>query len=98
VPRARFRWWIFLIVLLSPALLTCLSVLFVSRKGDTPAAIAVLGGGAAGIACGAMLGRRFGKTAGTKIALGIIFAAILGVACIGMSCFGCLASGYQLNF
>src|SRR5262245_19568007 len=98
VSRPRFRWWIFLAVLLSPTVLTCLSVLFMTRKGDAPPVIALLGGGAAGIACGAMLGGRFGTTAGTKIALGIVFAVILGIACIGMSCFGCLVSGFQLNF
>ena len=45
-----------------------------------------------------MLGRRFGSTVGTNIMLGIVFAFVLAGACVAMSCFGCLASGYNLNF
>jgi hypothetical protein len=96
--RPRFKGWLFVAVLLSPVLLTSLSVLLIDKKGDTALAIAVLGGGLAGIIAGTMLGRHFGKTPPVKIGLSILFAAILGVVCISMSCFGCLVSGYHLDF
>ena len=95
--KPRFKWLLFVAVLLSPVLLTALSVWLVSDKGDTAPSIAVLGGGPAGIISGTMLGRHLGKTPQVKIALSILFAAILGVVCITMSCFGCMASGYNLN-
>jgi hypothetical protein len=78
-------------------LLTALSVLLFDKKGDTAPVIAVLGSGLAGIISGAMLGRYFGKTLQARVALSILFALVLGVVCIAMSCVGCLASGYQLN-
>jgi len=84
-------------VLLAPALLTALSVLLFAREGDTAPVIAVFGGGLAGIISGIMLGRHFGKTLPVRIVLSILFALILGVVCITMSCCGCMASGYQFN-
>lgn len=95
--RPRFKWWLLVVVLLSPVLLTALSVWLIDRKGDTSPSIAVLGGGLAGIISGTMLGRYIGKTPQVKIVLSILFAAIFGVVCITMSCFGCMASGYNLN-
>jgi hypothetical protein len=44
-----------------------------------------------------MLGLRLGRTPGMRVALSIVFFLVLGAACIGMNCFGCLASGYKLN-
>ena len=95
--RPRFHGWVFAAVLVAPALLTALSVLLFAKEGDTAPSIAVLGGGLAGIISGVMLGRHFGRTQPARIILSIFFALILGVACITMSCCGCLASGYQFN-
>jgi CDP-diglyceride synthetase len=92
------NWVVFLVVLLTPALLTILVVLSGGRDSGAAPAIAFLGGGIAGIICGAMLGRRLGRTTPLKIVLGLVFAMVLSVVCIGMSCFGCLASGFHLDF
>lgn len=96
-PR-RINWLVFLIVLLAPAILSCLAGALGSRNGNVAPVIALFGGGIAGIICRVMLGRRLGKAPGTRLWLGILFAIILAVVCIGMSCFGCMAGGYQLDF
>ena len=88
----------FFLVLLAPMLLTIVIVLLGASEGDTVPTVAVFGGGISGIVCGAMLGRRFGRTTGLKVVLGIVFALVFSVVCIGMSCFGCLAGGYNLEF
>jgi len=91
------NWLVFLAVLLAPPLLAALSVLLFDKKGDLAPTVAMLGGGLAGIITGAMLGRRIGSSSSTRIALGILFAFIMAVVCIGMSCLGCVVSGYELN-
>lgn len=95
---AHFNWLIFLAVMLSPVVLTMLTVLLGVNTGDTAPTVAFLGSGAAGIFCGILLGRRLGKTMSAKIVLGLLFAVAMVVVCISMSCGGCLVSGYQLNF
>ena len=95
--RPRFKWWLFVAVLLAPTLLTALSVWLSAGKGDTAPSIAVLGGGLAGIISGIMLGRYVGKALPVRIVLSVVFAAILAVVCITMSFFGCMVSGYQFN-
>jgi hypothetical protein len=95
--RPRFKWWWFVAVLLSPVLLTALSVWLFAQKGDAAPSIAMLGGGLAGIIAGTMVGRRIGETTSGRIVLSIVFALILGVVCVTMSCIGCMASGYNLN-
>src|SRR5271169_3341166 len=92
----KTNWLIFFSVLLAPVLLTMLAVLSGAKNGNASPGIAFVGGGAAGIACGAMLGRKIGKTTPTRILFGVLFAVTLMVVCIGMSCLGCLASGFQL--
>jgi hypothetical protein len=98
LPPVKTHWLIFFSVLLAPVLLTILSVRFGAKNGGASAGIAIIGGGVAGIICGAMLGRQVGTTRPLRIILGAVFAGILMVVCIGMSCFGCLAGGYQLRF
>jgi predicted RNA-binding Zn-ribbon protein involved in translation (DUF1610 family) len=94
----EIRWCVFFILFFAPILLTILAVLLSAKNGSAPPAIAFLGGGVSGIICGAMLGHRIGRTIGARIGLGILFAIMLVVADITMDCFGCLASGYQVNF
>jgi hypothetical protein len=93
----KAQWPIFFAVLLAPAILTILLVSTGMRQGDAPANFVLIGGGAAGIICGAMLGLQLGKTPAAKLGIGILFAGVMAVVCIGLSCFGCLASGFQLN-
>jgi hypothetical protein len=94
---ARFRWLLFLAVMLSPVVLTVLTVLLGARSGETAPMIAVFGGGAAGIICGILLGRWLGKTMPAKIIISLLFALTMVVVCIGMSCGGCLASNYDFS-
>jgi hypothetical protein len=65
---------------------------------DIATVIALIGGALSGIICGGMLGRRIGSTPGLKIALGFLFALMIIPVCVGMSCFGCLVSGFKLDF
>ena len=81
-----------------PTLLTIGTILLGAKQGDTAPAMAALGGGISGIVCGTMLGRRFGRTLRLKIVLGIVASLVMGVACVTMNCFGCIASGYKLHF
>lgn len=92
------NWVVFFAVLLAPPVLTSLVVLCGGTHGkDSGVGMALVGGTAGGIICGGLLSRRIGKTAPAKFILGVVFAAALSVLCIGMSCFGCLASGYRLD-
>ena len=94
---ARFNWLLLLAMLSAPAVLTVLTVLLGAKSGDPAPVAAFFGGSAAGIVCGIMLGLRLGKTTPAKIALSLLFALVMSVVCIGMSCGGCLVSGYQLD-
>lgn len=93
-----FNWLLFLAVMLSPVVLTMLTVRLGDKSGDAAPAVAFFGGGAAGIVCGILLGRRLGKTMPLKVLLSLVFTFVMAVVCIGMSCGGCLVSEYQLNF
>ena len=95
--RPALKWLPFLLALLAPPLLTILAT-SLDNKGGAPIAIALLGSGVGGIVCGALLGRRFGSTPESRIGLGILFSVIMVVAVTGMSCCGCLASGFKLDF
>jgi hypothetical protein len=95
--KPRFKWWWFVAALLLPVLITALSVWLFTDEGDTAPSIAVLGGGLVGIISGTMLGRHLGKTPPVRVGLSILFALILGVVCITMSCFGCMVSGYNFR-
>jgi hypothetical protein len=97
LPPVKTHWLVFFSVMLAPVLLTILSVRFGAKNGGASTGFALIGGGAAGIVCGAMLGRQVGTTRPLRIILGAVFAGIMMVVCIGMSCFGCLASGFQLR-
>lgn len=95
---ARFNWLLLLACLLTPALLTCLTVL-IDKSSNSPApGVAIIGGALGGIGAGVVLGRRLGRSTGLKILFGLIFAAVGGVASITIATVGCLATGYQLNF
>jgi hypothetical protein len=97
VPQ-KTNWLLFWIVLLAPVIASCIGGALDSRNGSVAPVVTLVGGGVAGIICGAMLGRRLGKTGGLRIVLGIVLALVMIVGCVGMSCFGCLAGGYQMRF
>jgi hypothetical protein len=96
----KIKWWVFLAVLLGPPLLTLL-VAFLgkgTRDDEISPIIGLVGGGAGGIAFGIMLALRLGRTATSRVLLGMVFSVVFAVVGITMSCFGCLAGGYQLSF
>lgn len=95
---AKLNWPIFFIVLCAPVVVTVIAVHFGRTGQDAATAIAILGGALGGIICGAMLGRRIGTSAGMKIAMSFVFALMIIPVCVGMSCFGCLVSGFKLDF
>jgi len=97
LPLVKTRWPIFFCVLLAPVVLTIFAVLLGTKDSDTPSAVTLFAGGVAGVVCGVILGRRLGKTTPMRIILSVLFAVIMIVVCIGMSCFGFLASGFRLN-
>lgn len=94
----RFNWLLFLALLLGPAVLTCLSVLINPSSNGPAPGVSIIGGALGGIGGGILLVRRFDRTIGLKILLGVILAAVCAVASITIATFGCLASGYRLNF
>jgi amino acid transporter len=94
--RAKTNWLVFFAAMFVPPIVTIISVQ--TKQQDPPPIVALLGGGVSGIICGAMLGRRFGRTRELKIVLGIVFAFVMGAACVVMNSFSCLASGYKLDF
>jgi hypothetical protein len=96
-PASKIKPLVFLIGLLAPAILTILAVSLGAKEGNTAPTIAMLCGTVGGIVCGIILGWQVEKSTPTRIVLSIVFSAIMSVVCIGMSCFGCLASGFHLD-
>jgi hypothetical protein len=97
-PAVRVNWLVFFSILLAPALLSVLVVLLGARQGNLAPWIAFFGGILAGIVCGAMLGFSLGRTRAARILLGLLLSIVMVVVCVGMSCFGCMAGGFQLHF
>ena len=95
--RTPFYWRLFFYVLLIPPVLTFISsVPSVSGlAGGLTVAIALGGGVIGGIVCGAMLACRITEDAGSRIALSVVFAAIMIVVCVTLCCVGCaIADSY----
>lgn len=97
----RFNWLIFLCVLLLPALLTLLSAatmhftLLNTADDSISPIIGLVGSVVGGIFCGVTLARAFTQTEGTRVALSILFAPIMIIVCLTLSCFGCALGGYN---
>jgi hypothetical protein len=98
LPPFKIKWWLFLVVMFSPVLLTILAVLAGANHGNFSPIVAFFGGGAAGIACGVMLGLQGGRTIAARVLLSVLMALVMAVVCIGLSCFGCTTAGFQLHF
>jgi len=95
-PPARINWPVFFAAMFGPTIATILVVQ--TQLKDPPPVVAFFGGGISGIICGVLLGRRLGRTRQARILLSFLFVLVMGSACVIMNCFGCLASGYKLNF
>src|SRR5260221_2351742 len=89
----RLNWPLFLGVLLAPVVLTILAASLIPNDYSIAVAslVGFVGGGISGVLCGRTLGKRLGKTERQQTALGILFAGVFAVVCIGMCCFGCLS-------
>jgi hypothetical protein len=96
-PSKKLNWWLFCTALFTPTLLTILANLLGATRGDTAPSVAFIGGGLSGIICGVLLGRRIGSNSASRFVLGVVFAIMVGAACIVMNCFGCLAAGYNFT-
>jgi hypothetical protein len=95
IARSRINWFVFLLVLLAPALLSAIGA---QIKSDGLAVGGVFAGSpVAGIFCGVLMGRRFGRTTGSRIVLGIVFTIVFGAVSFVLSCFGCSLGGFNLK-
>lgn len=101
VDPIKINWWIIFGALFAPPLLTLL-VAYLGRgveRGDPfSPGIGFFGGALGGIAFGVMLALRICRTTVNRWLLGILFAVIFAIVCITLSCFGCLAGGFNLRF
>lgn len=93
--KPRINWFLFLLVLLAPALFTVLGAR--SKSDGLAIGSALFGSLAAGIVCGVWVGLRFGRTTVWRFALGIVFTFVLGVLSLVLACFGCSLGGFNLN-
>lgn len=96
VPRPKLNWLVLLAQIFIPTIATIIAVQL--RWTNAAPFIALFGGIGSGLVTGIALGLRLGRTTGARVALGFVLSGVLCVACVGMNCFGCMASGYQLNF
>jgi hypothetical protein len=97
-PRPPFRYHTFVLLLVGPAVLTCVAVLLGGTRSDLAPAFGFIGGALGGLASGIVLGIWLGRSAAMRVVLSLVFVAVCGVVSISLAMFGCLASGYQLNF
>lgn len=99
LPPVKINWLIFFAVLLAPALLTTLTASSIQTLNESVSpTIALLGGSAAGIVCGVLLGLRLGKTALARTGLGILFSVVMVIVCVMLCLFGCNLGGYHMRF
>jgi hypothetical protein len=98
LPAVKFQTAKFFLFLLGAPILTMISVWLDHADNELyPVAVGFYGGGVAGMACGILLGLRFGKTWPARVLLCLLYSAVMGVVCI-MLCFaGCTLGGYQFT-
>src|SRR5262249_40952529 len=96
VPPPKFHWLLFLGVIFVPTIITIIAGQLGMK--DLAPASAGLGGGLSGIVAGILLGRRLGRTDAARVGLSLAFVVVLSIACVTMNCFGCLASGFKMDF
>jgi len=97
-PPEKFRTIPFFLLLLGPPVLTLLAAALGGDSEESASIpIGLLSGGAGGIACGILLGRRIGRTWLTKIMLGLMLVAVMAPVCIFLCFMGCTLGGWKLN-
>lgn len=101
-PPVKIKWIWFWLALMAPPLLTLLSAHFMhstssaANEGLSPA-IALLGGGAGGLACGILLGIKLGKTSGARVGYAILFGPAMIFVSVLLCFFGCNVGGYHFD-
>ena len=91
------NWLFFFGSLFGPLVVTILAVRINPVSSDVAPGIALAGGGISAVLCGILLGRRIGRRPETRLWLSLLFILVMAVVCVGMNCFGCLATGYEFN-
>ena len=97
LPLPRFNWMAFNCLLFASLILLILTVLLIPKSRNAPLIIILFGSGISGTLCGAMLGRKLGKTPTTRVVLSLVFALVMIVVCMGMTCLGCMFGGFKLG-
>lgn len=94
-PRPPLNWFLFLFVLLAPALLAA----FGARIKSDGLAVGgcFVGALVAGIVCGVLMGRFAGTTTASRVVLGVVFTAVFGAVSMVLGFFGCSLGGFNLN-
>jgi hypothetical protein len=92
----RSQWVLIIGLLLGPAILALFAAM--AKLEVVATAIPLVAGGIGGIYLGTFLGRRLGKTTGSKVFLGVLFSAVFGCCIVGVGFFGCMLGGFHLDF
>ncbi len=88
--RQRVNWPLFAGWLFGPSVLAFAAAL---AKAEGLATAAALGGGIiGGIVCGTIVARRSGKTATSRVLIGILSAVAFTLLSLGISFVGCIAA------
>jgi hypothetical protein len=97
-PGQKINWPWFFVCLFAPVLLTMITVRLPSQAGGFAVLFVLLGGPISGGMCGVMLSRRLGRTAESKVLLGMLLVPAMMVVCVAMNFFGCVASSQGVLF
>jgi hypothetical protein len=94
LPRARAGWWIFIIALVTPALLTMLA----AGSDDLWPIFTFPASAVAGLHCGFWMASRLCRTVAAIVFAGLALAAMFSMVSFALCCVGCALGGAQLNF
>jgi hypothetical protein len=95
IPKRRFPWLVFAIVMSAPAMADFILVNFISDSLDTLGTmmlISFVGSTISGIACGIILARWKGASGFRLFSQAIGFAFLMAIVSFGLCCLGCTAS------
>lgn len=82
-------------ILVVPAILAFIGAAI--KLDSLAVASPLIGGGIGGIYCGQLFARRFGKTAGVKILLGLVVGCVAASTIVGIGFGGCMLGGFTVR-